>query len=128
MLSQDEKREIQEKLRMTLVEGGHLIKGSLVVNRRRCGKPTCRCAQGQLHESVALTYKQRARSVLLHVPADLQAEATRAIREHQRVKRLLSRLSEINLAALRQNIRSARAAKANHRPARHATPQSKAGS
>ena len=112
-MSHDKKRDTQEQLRTTLLEGGHLIKGSLVVNRRRCGKPKCRCAEGQLHESLAITYKQRKRSVLLHVPADLQAKATQAIREHQRVKQLLSRLSEINLAAFRQNVQLARAAKTN---------------
>lgn len=33
-----------------------VLKGSLFTFRRRCGKPTCRCATGDLHESPALSY------------------------------------------------------------------------
>ncbi len=34
-----------------------MIRGSVVVQRRRCGKPNCRCAAGeQLHESTVLSY------------------------------------------------------------------------
>ncbi len=121
-MSDDKKRDTQEQLRTALLEGGHLIKGSLVVNRRRCGKPNCRCAEGERHESLAITYKHGGRSVLLHVPADLQTEATQAIRDYQRVKQLLSRLSEINLAAFRQNVQVARAAKTQGKERRSCSP------
>jgi hypothetical protein len=34
-----------------------LPRGSLVTLRRRCGKPSCRCADGErLHETPALSY------------------------------------------------------------------------
>lgn len=33
-----------------------LLRGSLVVLKRKCGKQTCRCTQGQLHETPALSY------------------------------------------------------------------------
>lgn len=34
-----------------------VIRGSVVVQRRRCGKPNCRCADGvALHESTVLSY------------------------------------------------------------------------
>lgn len=39
-----------------------MIRGSLWVKRRRCGKDNCRCAQGDLHESPALTYRVEGRS------------------------------------------------------------------
>jgi hypothetical protein len=31
-----------------------LLHGTLTTFRRRCGKPTCHCAAGEPHESVAL--------------------------------------------------------------------------
>lgn len=34
-----------------------LLPGSLYVLRRKCGKPNCRCARGELHESTALSYR-----------------------------------------------------------------------
>jgi hypothetical protein len=33
-----------------------VLRGVLTTFRRRCGKPTCRCATGEAHESPALTY------------------------------------------------------------------------
>jgi len=36
-----------------------MIRGSVVTHRRRCGKPTCRCAAGEaLHESTVLSYSE----------------------------------------------------------------------
>jgi hypothetical protein len=32
-----------------------LIKGTVYTLRRRCSKPTCRCARGELHETVVMT-------------------------------------------------------------------------
>lgn len=52
-----------------------MIRGSVVVQRRRCGKPNCRCADGvELHETTVLSYSQagRSRSVILD-PAEVPA-------------------------------------------------------
>ena len=47
-----------------------MIRGSVVVHRRRCGKPTCRCAGGQaLHESTVLSYSERGRTRFVMLPA-----------------------------------------------------------
>ena len=78
-----------------------LIKGSLVVNRRRCGKPGCRCAQGELHESLAFTYKQDGKSVLVHIPHHLEAEARQAQNDYRKLKTLVAELSIINLNLLK---------------------------
>jgi len=50
------------------------IRGSVVVQRRRCGKPSCRCADGEhLHESTVLSYSAggRNRTVML-APEDVE--------------------------------------------------------
>ena len=39
-----------------------MIRGSVVVHRRRCGKPNCRCAAGDLHEATVLSYSERGRT------------------------------------------------------------------
>ena len=38
-----------------------LLPGSLYTLRRRCGKPTCRCARGELHASSVLSYRGQGR-------------------------------------------------------------------
>lgn len=45
-----------------------MIRGSVVVQRRRCGTASCRCADGeQLHEATVLSYSRagRNRTVML---------------------------------------------------------------
>jgi hypothetical protein len=104
-----------KSLRSAVSECTPFIKGSLVVNRRRCGNPKCRCAEGRKHESLAITYKQKGRSVLLHVPNDLEPEATRMIGNYHRIKTLLGQLSDQEVASFRQNVSRLRAAKAKSR-------------
>ena len=80
---------------------GQMIKASLVVNRRRCGKPGCRCTQGELHESLAFTYKQDGKSVLVHIPQHLEAEARQAQHDYRKLKTLIAELSAINIKLLK---------------------------
>jgi len=82
-----------------------LVKGSLIVNRRRCGKPRCRCQEGQLHESYAFTFKKSGRSVLIHVPKWLEAEARQAQRDYRKLRALVDELSAVNVALLRNKAR-----------------------
>ena len=40
-----------------------MIRGSVVVQRRRCGTPSCRCADGeQLHEATVLSFSAGGRN------------------------------------------------------------------
>ena len=64
-----------------------MLRGTVVTHRRRCGKPSCRCANGEaLHDEVVLTYSlaSRARSVTL--PEEL-IEPVRAATQHYRQAR-----------------------------------------
>jgi hypothetical protein len=55
-----------------------MIRGSVVVQRRRCGKATCRCADGEsLHEATVLSYSQDGRNRTLMLAPD-QVEAVSA--------------------------------------------------
>ena len=44
-------------LQQVFLERGPLLPGKVYVLRRRCGKPTCRCQRGQLHETEVLGYR-----------------------------------------------------------------------
>lgn len=55
-----------------------LVRGSVVLVSRRCGKVQCRCAQGELHQTWALSYSQKGRSRMIplreeDLPATRQA-------------------------------------------------------
>ena len=57
--------------------GSLMLRGSVLKLRRACGKPNCRCAQGEPHESWVLSYSVKGRTRMLPVP---ESEVT-AIRE-----------------------------------------------
>ena len=43
---------------------------SLSLSYRRCGKPTCHCAEGQGHPQWQLTYMERGKKRVQTIPAD----------------------------------------------------------
>ena len=54
-----------------------MLRGTLITMRRKCGKPTCRCAAGDLHEGPALSVSLSGKSVTITLtPAEVpQVEA-----------------------------------------------------
>jgi hypothetical protein len=46
-----------------------MVRGTVLVHRRRCGKPNCRCATGEGHPSTVLSYKEAGKTKLLMLPA-----------------------------------------------------------
>jgi hypothetical protein len=44
---------------------GVLIRGSLITLKRKCGKPTCSCAEGDPHTTPALSYSVKGKTHIL---------------------------------------------------------------
>ena len=94
-----------------------LLRGSLVTLRRRFGKPSCRCADGeQLHEAPALSYSEGGRTRMLTL-ADADVPAVAAALDRYRAARSeLETQANAGLAALADRIAADRVA--GHRPRR----------
>jgi len=59
------------------------LRGSLIVLRRRCGKPNCHCAKGQPHTTPALSFSQNGKTrILTLTKAELPA-VRRALLHHR---------------------------------------------
>src|SRR5437879_498900 len=58
-----------------------VVRGSIITLRRRCGKQSCRCAEGDPHETPALSYSVEGKTRML----------TRSETEIEEVKRALGR-------------------------------------
>ena len=70
--------------------------GSLYLLRRRCGKPTCRCRQGELHATWVVTRSEQGRVRLYRVPEKDRAQVRRltaAYREWQRARAALVKVT-----------------------------------
>ena len=85
-----------------------MVRGTVVTQRRRCGKVNCRCAiDGALHESVVLSYSEHSRTRVVMLPPD-EVEAVRAATERYRAAR--KRLEEEANAGLAQLVSRLRGA------------------
>jgi hypothetical protein len=78
-----------------------LLRGSLVVQRRRCGKPNCRCADGvNLHETPALSYSQNGRTRTVVLPASEVAAVRAAIDRYRAALADLETAADAGIATL----------------------------
>jgi hypothetical protein len=80
------------------------LRGAALTQGRRCGKPGCRCARGELHGPY--TYlslgRERGRSRLVYVPAALVEAVAWRVEASSRIEAALAEISEINAELLRR--------------------------
>lgn len=51
-----------------MTKSAELLPGSFYLLHRKCGKPSCRCAKGQLHATYVLTRSEAGKHKLYSVP------------------------------------------------------------
>lgn len=66
---------------------GAMVPGCLYRLRRKCGKPTCRCTQGELHETWALTRSEQGKARLYSVRAEERSTLRNRTLEYRRYQR-----------------------------------------
>lgn len=83
-----------------------MVRGTVLVHRRRCGKPNCRCATSEAaHESTVLSYKEAGKTKFLMLPAE-EVGAVRAATERFRsAKARLEAEGNAGLAELVERLR-----------------------
>lgn len=78
-----------------------LVRGTLTVFRRRCGKTSCRCVDGDPHESPALTYTEAGRTKTVTLRAGEVREVEAALARYDQARTELDRSADAGIAALR---------------------------
>ena len=72
-----------------------LVKGSVYEMARKCGKPSCACAQGQLHRSLVLSWSHQGRTRLKSIPPERLQELRRKSEEYLRFRRARAQVTVI---------------------------------
>jgi len=87
-----------------------LLPGSLYILRRRCGKPNCRCAEGELHASTVLSYRGRGRPQNITPPPEKLAEVRKLADAYRQFRKARTRLLRLQrqLLTLVDHIEAAR--------------------
>lgn len=83
--------------------GSNLMRGSLSVVARKCGKPTCACATTEhRHPARYLSIKREGRTKLAYISEGQEAEVRLALRRGRRLLEVLDELTQVNVELLAQ--------------------------
>jgi hypothetical protein len=82
------------------------LRGTLSERAGTCGKPNCRCAQGDLHTSVYLVQSQGGKLRQVCVPQAWQARVREAVNDYRKLQELIEEVSESEWKRLRERKRS----------------------
>jgi len=87
-----------------------LLPGSLYTLRRRCGKPSCHCAHGELHASTVLSYRGQGRPQNVTPPSDRLEEVRTLTDDYRRFRKTRTQLLRLQrqLLTLVDRIEAAR--------------------
>jgi hypothetical protein len=94
-------RELRSAINRILSQQG-VIHGSLIVRKRVCGKSNCRCAKGQLHQSLYLVVTEDGKGRQLYVPQAWEGAVRQWIERYTQARQLLDDLSRVHWDKVRQ--------------------------
>ncbi len=86
------RRELLERV----LRPGAMVVGSLYQMRRKCGKPGCKCARGQLHASWYLSRAQQGHTKLIYIGKIVPDRLGTRVRRYQRHQKLLAQIRKID--------------------------------
>ncbi len=86
-----------------------LLRGSLIVLRRKCGKPNCACAQGDPHESPALSLSLRNVTQIVTLRPEDVPDVRAGLRRYKQAVQDLDRKALAGVRSLRDRIRKEKA-------------------
>jgi hypothetical protein len=78
------------------------LRGSLVLQYRSCGKPSCRCQRGQKHPALYLYTRSGGQQIRTYIPPALHDTVRQWVETGRRVKRLVDQTSQDHFQALLQ--------------------------
>ncbi len=78
-----------------------VVKGTVYELRRKCGKPGCKCAQGELHTRMVVSASEKGRTRLRVIPRGFLVEVQRKVKRYQELRRGRAQLVTIHRQMLR---------------------------
>jgi len=72
-----------------------LLHGTVAVRKHTCGKPTCRCVEGEKHVSVVLERSSNGKHQQIYVPVHSQEQVRQWVKQYQDARDLLERVAQV---------------------------------
>ena len=80
----------------SMISNKPVVRGSVYELKRKCGKPGCRCAKGELHPSMVLSASEGGRTKIRAIPRGMLTDVKVRVRRYQQFRRSRARLGEIH--------------------------------
>jgi len=97
-MNQDPELVLRGRLVRSLGAMREMLPGSFIERVRKCGKPTCRCADGQnLHPQFVLSVFSGGTTKTYNVPAEMAEEVRRKVELRKKFEALAEEICQINL-------------------------------
>ena len=74
-----------------------MTKGTVYEMKRKCGKPGCRCATGELHASMVLSWSEDGSTRIRTIPKGKLTEVRSLTERYQKFRRARARLIKLQL-------------------------------
>ena len=88
------------RLLRLMTHQAELLPGSFYLLRRKCGKASCRCAQGRLHATWVLTRSEAGQHKLYAIPAPERARVRKLAAAWKRSQKARAKLLKLNAQLL----------------------------
>jgi hypothetical protein len=85
-----------KKLTNPFLSDTSVIKGSAYEIKRKCGKPGCKCAQGELHGSMVVSSSEKGKTSLRVIPSGSLVEVQGKVQRYQKLRKARARLVEVH--------------------------------
>ena len=92
----------KEKLWRELGESKDLMKGSLALTARKCGKKKCSCQKGALHPGHYFSYFFRGKPHVLYVPESLVPKIKELAENWKEKKALIEETTRLNAGLIKR--------------------------
>lgn len=94
-------REFRSQL-AKLIHSAGILRGSLSVRERTCGKPSCKCAKGEKHSSLYLVFSEEGKYRQLFIPKNLEEQVRAWVANHHRARELLEEISRMHRERIKE--------------------------
>ena len=89
-----QERRLRSRI-VQLISQNALLRGTLSLRERTCGKKNCKCAHGEKHASLYLVLSQQGKLRQLFIPRRYEDAVRQAVAQYQEVRQLLESVSMI---------------------------------
>jgi hypothetical protein len=78
-----------------------VLKGTVYELKRKCGKPGCKCAQGELHARMVVSASERGKTRLRAIPRGFLVDTQQRVKRYQELRRARARAVELHRQMLK---------------------------